>query len=95
MSSGLQAHLKNSGFKIQPINPGAAGKYGSSIPLILPNDHKYDLATKTVAKKTDIQRSSLYLVPEALELLKSIPYPLSVLSICGPMRTGKSYILSR
>ena len=94
-SSSLQNHLKSSGYKLQPINKDNAAKYGSSIPLVLPNDHEYDLGTKSITKKPGVQRTSLYLVPEALELLSSIISPLAILSICGPMRTGKSYILSR
>ncbi|CAB4027380.1 guanylate-binding 1-like, partial [Paramuricea clavata] len=94
-STALQNHLKNSGYKIQAIDPDNAGKYDSSIPLVLPNDHEYDLKTKSIIKKAGVQRTSLYLVPEALELLSSVTSPLAVLSICGPMRTGKSYILSR
>ena len=64
-SSSLQSHLKNSGFKLQPINKDNAAKYDSSIPLVLPNDHEYDLGTKSITKKADVQRTSLYLVPEA------------------------------
>ena len=94
-SADMQSHLKTFGYKIQPINPDNAEKYDSSIPLILPNDHEYDLKTKSITKKADVQRTSLYVVPEALELLSSISSPLAILSICGPMRTGKSYILSR
>ena len=94
-SSSLQSHLKSSGFKLQPINKDNPAKYDSSIPLVLPNDHEYDLGTKSITKKAGVQRASLYLVPEALELLSSITSPLAILSICGPMRTGKSYILSR
>ena len=94
-SADIQSHLKSFGYNIQPINPDNAGKYDSSIPLILPNDHEYDLKTKSITKKADVQRTSLYLVPEALELLSSITSPLAILAICGPMRTGKSYILSR
>ena len=94
-SAAMQRHLKNSGYKIQPIDPNSAGKYDSSIPLILPNDHEYDLKTKSIIKKDNVQRTSLYLVPEALQLLSSITSPLAILAICGPMRTGKSYILSR
>ena len=94
-STALQNHLKNSGYKIQAIDPNNADKYDSSIPLILPNDYEYDLKTKSIIKKADVQRTSLYLVPEALELLSSVTSPLAILSICGPMRTGKSYILSR
>ena len=95
MSGSLQSHLNNSGFKLQPIDKNNAASYDSSIPLVLPNDHEYDLKTKSITKKDGVQRTNLYLVPEALQLLSSITSPLAILSICGPMRTGKSYILSR
>ena len=32
---------------------------------------------------------------EAVEVLASIAKPVAVLSVCGPYRTGKSYLLSR
>lgn len=35
------------------------------------------------------------IVPETLSLLKTVDRPLAVLAVCGPCRTGKSYILSR
>ena len=94
-SSSLQSHLTKSSFKLQPINKDNAARYDSSIPLVLPNNYEYDFGTKSVTKKAGVQRTSLYLVPEALELLSSITSPLAILSMCGPMRTGKSYILSR
>ena len=37
----------------------------------------------------------LKLVPEAVELLKTIRKPVAVLAVCGPYRTGKSYFISR
>ncbi|XP_028409814.1 guanylate-binding protein 1-like [Dendronephthya gigantea] len=91
----MQEHLRSSGYQIRSIDPNNSRKYDSSIPLILPNDHEYDLKTKSLVKKANVQRTNLYLVPEALELLKLIKSPLAILAICGPMRTGKSYILSR
>lgn len=42
-----------------------------------------------------VQRKSLTLVDSTLMLLENIKKPVGVLSICGPCRTGKSYILSR
>lgn len=39
-------------------------------------------------------RSSLYVVEEALQKLKSVKGPVCVVSIAGPYRKGKSYILS-
>ena len=93
-SSQMKNHLKN-GYEVVPIVPSKQSKYGPSIPLILPNDHEYDLANKRIVKKSNVKRSSLCVVPEAMELLRSIGSPVAVIAICGPMRTGKSYILSR
>ncbi|XP_066280262.1 guanylate-binding protein 1-like isoform X2 [Branchiostoma lanceolatum] len=67
----------------------------SSIPLILPNDLKYNSSNGRVEKVGGARRSTLGVVPEALELLEGIQGPVSALSICGPCRTGKSYVLSR
>lgn len=41
------------------------------------------------------QRNSLKLVDSTLRLLDNIKKPIAVLSITGPCRTGKSYVLSR
>ena len=95
MSSSMRTHLADSGYTILPICQDNPDKYDLSIPLILPNDHEYDLTTKSIVKKDNVQRTSLYVVPAALELLSSVNTPLAVIAICGPMRTGKSYILSR
>ena len=43
----------------------------------------------------DAKRDKLIIVPEALQLLQSIHKPLAILSIAGPYRSGKSYVLSR
>ena len=40
-------------------------------------------------------RIQLQIVPESLELLRSIQKPIAAVAICGPYRTGKSYFLSR
>eukprot|EP00731_Ephydatia_muelleri_P012791 Em0007g101a len=56
---------------------------------------KYILATNKLSLDESKARSSLKVLPEALQLLKSITKPVAVVSICGPCRTGKSYILSR
>ena len=44
---------------------------------------------------TGTTRSTLETHTTALELLENIHKPVAVLSIAGPTRTGKSYILSR
>ena len=43
----------------------------------------------------DIKRDTLVPCATALDLLNTIHKPVAVLSIAGPTRTGKSYILSR
>ncbi|KAI8488815.1 Guanylate-binding protein 5 [Branchiostoma belcheri] len=85
------------GFKLEELKPKADRKtaQGSSIPLILPDDMKYNAVTGGVEKVPDAKRTTLHVVPEALELLEGIEEPVSVISICGLCRTGKSYILSR
>ena len=37
----------------------------------------------------------LKVVKDSLDVLRSINKPLAILSVCGPYRTGKSYLLSR
>ncbi|KAI8480037.1 Guanylate-binding protein 5 [Branchiostoma belcheri] len=82
---------------VEELKPKTGGKVvkGSSIPLILPNNLKYNASTAGVEKVPGAKRTSLHVVPEASELLEGIKEPVSVLSICGPCRSGKSYILSR
>ena len=68
---------------------------GRAIPLCLPNDLEWDARTLTCKKKAGVMRSSLYICKPAIEILRKISGPVSVVSIVGPCRTGKSYILSR
>ncbi|CAH1251020.1 GBP6 [Branchiostoma lanceolatum] len=92
--SGLHSKL---GFRVEELKPkeGRETIKGSSIPLILPNDLKYNVSNGVVEKVEGVRRGSLQIVPEALGLLETIEEPVSVLAICGPCRSGKSYILSR
>eukprot|EP00058_Branchiostoma_floridae_P027685 XP_002613176.1 hypothetical protein BRAFLDRAFT_73096 [Branchiostoma floridae] len=89
--------LYKHGFKVEALKPKAGGKavQGSSVPLILPNDLKYNVSTGAVEKVPGERRETLQVVPEALGLLEGIEQPVSPLAICGPCRSGKSYILSR
>ena len=51
-----------------------------------------------VAKSQELSENDqlgLEIVPESLELLRSIEKPIAPVAICGPYRTGKSYFLSR
>ncbi|CAH1251059.1 GBP6 [Branchiostoma lanceolatum] len=92
----LKLHSKF-GFRVEELKTKRGGKttQGSSIPLILPNDLKYNASTGVVEEIEGVRRESLQIVPEALELLEGIQEPVSVMGICGPCRSGKSYILSR
>ena len=66
-----------------------------SMPLIIPNDTRYDVSTNELSLIPGEKRDSLKTVPETLRLLQTIQRPLAVLAIGGPCRSGKSYILSR
>ena len=79
----------------------------ASLPLIVYSDKEWVADKKELIRvvqesEEDEVRSSrqeqkaiLKVVPEALEVLKSINKPLSIFSICGPFRTGKSYLISQ
>ncbi|XP_068717238.1 guanylate-binding protein 7-like [Montipora capricornis] len=64
-----------------------------AIPLCLPNNCKWNSEVRDYIK-TGEERSSLYVVDEALEKLREVKGPVCVVSIAGPYRKGKSYILS-
>lgn len=66
-----------------------------SMPLIIPNDTRYDASTNELLLIPGEKRASLKTVPETLRLLETIQRPLAVLAIGGPCRSGKSYVLSR
>ncbi|KXJ09693.1 guanylate-binding protein 6 [Exaiptasia diaphana] len=66
-----------------------------AIPLVLPNNCTWDEKTGKYSKKLNVERRTLTVVPEALEQLKEIKGPVCVVSIAGPCRSGKSYILSK
>ena len=68
---------------------------GNAIPLCLPNDSEWDPRTHKVTYLKDVTRNSLVLIPDAINILKSISGPVCVVAIVGPCRSGKSYILSR
>lgn len=81
--------------KICPF-PGYERKDAASLPLVVPDDCDYSAGSSQVEKVDRTrQRSKLVARPEALELLRSIEKPVSVVTVCGPARTGKSYLLSR
>lgn len=68
---------------------------GAAIPLCLPNDCEWNEQDRVCKKKKGVVRNALILQKQALKILESITGPVCVISIVGPCRTGKSYILSR
>ncbi|XP_068722035.1 guanylate-binding protein 6-like [Montipora capricornis] len=64
-----------------------------AFPLCLPNNCRWNAATGNY-DKTEEQRHSLYVVESALRKLRTVKGPVCVVSISGPYRRGKSYILA-
>ncbi|XP_068706362.1 guanylate-binding protein 7-like isoform X1 [Montipora foliosa] len=71
----------------------ASKKGACAIPLCLPNNYVWNPRTGKIIKK-EAERSSLEVVDEAVEKLREVKGPVCVVSIAGPYRKGKSYILS-
>jgi hypothetical protein len=69
----------------------------AAIPLVHQSNYQWNKEEGTlvpvVAK--DEAKTKLQLLPEALELLKTVGKPVAVLAICGPYRSGKSFFISR
>ena len=73
-------------------------KRPTAIPLVHQSNYQWNREEGTLAPvvgKDEGQLPTLQLLPEALELLKTIDKPVAVLSVCGPYRTGKSFFISR
>lgn len=70
------------------------GNTQSATPICLPNNHLWNRHTGRTTR-TDNQRRSLRVVEEGLEQLRRVKGPVCVVSIAGPYRKGKSYILSK
>lgn len=66
--------------------------YDKGIPLCLPDNFTWDPSTREVKKTSDV-RSSLRPIPQAIKMLQEIKDPVCVVSIAGPCRAGKSYII--
>jgi len=72
------------------------GPLPPSIPLIVPSNTEYHIATsQLLPKKKTGHHSELVVLEDALQLLCSLQKPVAVLSVCGVQHTGKSYLLSR
>lgn len=68
-----------------------------SIPLIIPKTYDWKMDTNHLqCKPRGVENNgAMKLVDEALQLIRGISKPIAFLSICGPYRTGKSYLMSR
>ena len=66
-----------------------------AIPLCIPNNCEWDETNNKFSRIKGTPRTSLYAVEAALRKLRAIRGPVCVVSIVGPYRRGKSYILSR
>ena len=67
----------------------------TAIPLCLPNNCHWDPQTGEYSKTADVERDKLHAVAKALQKLREIKGPVCVVTIAGPCRKGKSYILSK
>lgn len=72
----------------------------SAIPLVLQSTYQWNKDAGTVTEPKNNGDAAgvpneLQLIPEALDLLKTIKKNIAVLSICGPYRSGKSFFISR
>lgn len=66
-----------------------------AVPLCLPNNCKWDEQTGEYTRDEEEERTGLCVIEAALERLKNVKGPVCVVSIAGPCRKGKSYILSK
>ena len=66
-----------------------------AIPLCLPNNTEWCERTGVYSKVKGVARTSLKVTEAAQRRLVAIKGPVCVISIAGPCRRGKSYILSK
>jgi hypothetical protein len=83
--------------KVSLFGSGSSDTSGkpSSLPLVLPNNVKYDANSGKLTHTAGVKRTHLELVPSTVALLSNVRDPIAVVSIAGMARSGKSYILSR
>lgn len=67
----------------------------AAIPLCIPNNCSWDETSGAFQRDSSQPRTGLQPVNPALRKLRSIGGPVCVVSIAGPCRRGKSFILSR
>nr|XP_058955472.1 guanylate-binding protein 6-like [Pocillopora verrucosa] len=75
------------------VSQRTGDKTARAIPLCLPNNYQWDSKARQCVKTNEI-RSSLCVVEEALEELRTVKGPVCTVAVAGPLRKGKSYILS-
>lgn len=80
--------------------PGKETCLPPAVPLIVGNNFRYNSENYQLEEvpeefETSSHKPSLQLLPDALDLLRTIKKPVAVVAVCGPYRTGKSYLLSR
>lgn len=77
-----------------------------SLPLVVHSNQEWLMEKNQLVKiqeesegednrEEEGSKALLKIVPDTLALLKSVNKPIAVVSICGPFRTGKSYLLSQ
>ncbi|XP_022804560.1 guanylate-binding protein 6-like [Stylophora pistillata] len=98
-SSTYQRQLRREEVHLVQSAPGggtrrSAGHSAGAIPLCLPNNYQWNSRIRQCVK-TEEKRSSLYFVEETLQELRKVKGPVCTVSIAGPYRKGKSYILSQ
>lgn len=90
--SSIKKHL----FTLLEIPPERRSRKNmAAIPLCIPNNCNWDETSGDFQRDESQPRTGLQLVNAALRKLRSIQGPVCVVSIAGPCRRGKSYILSR
>ncbi|KAL9656321.1 hypothetical protein ABK040_005088 [Willaertia magna] len=67
---------------------------GFAIPLLLPNDTIY-LENTGKYERFNAKREKLVVQQKALNIIRNIKGPVACVAVCGPSRTGKSYLLSK
>lgn len=74
---------------------GSRQELRHAIPLCYPNDCQWDATQKKLKKLAGVDRVSLQLNPEALQVLEKISGPIAVISVIGPCRSGKSLLANQ
>ena len=68
---------------------------GSAVPLCIPNNFDWKKSDGRLVQRPGAEQSGLKPCEEGLQILRSIEGPLCVVCVCGPERSGKSYLLNQ